>query len=54
MGKRVPLSERTRQRIREVMEGRFGGWDRSEIVGLAVELIMEEAYPGPLGSVDGW
>ena len=46
MGKRVPVSEVTRQRIREAMEGRIEGFDRSELIRLAAELIIEEALEG--------
>ena len=53
MGKRVPVFELTRQRIREVMEGRIGEWDRSESVRLAAELIIEEALEAEVTEVLG-
>lgn len=53
MSKRVPVSELTRQRIREVMEGQTGGFDRSEVIRLAVELIIEEALEAEVTEVLG-
>ena len=53
MGKRVPVSEVTRQRIREAMEGRIEGFDRSELIRLAAELIIEEALEGEVTDVLG-
>ncbi len=53
MGKRSPVSERTRQRIREAMAGRSEGFDRSELIRLAVELIIEEALEAEVTEVLG-
>ena len=53
MGKRVPVSGLTRQRIREAMDGRSGGFDRSEIDRLAAELIIEEALEAEVTEVLG-
>src|SRR5687767_15763910 len=42
--KRVPAPERTRERLRALMDGRLGtAPDRSNLVLLAAQLIVEEA-----------
>lgn len=44
---RIPASERTRERLKAVIEGRGEGSDvRSELVRLAARLIVEEALEG--------
>ena len=44
MGKRIPASERTRERLHDLMEGRLGAGDaKLELVRLAARLIVEEA-----------
>jgi putative transposase len=53
MGKRIPASKRTRQRISELMEGRTEGFERSELVRLAAELIIEEALEAEVTDVLG-
>lgn len=45
--KRVPAPERTRERLRALMDGRLGtAPDRSNLVLLAAQLILEEALEG--------
>src|SRR4029453_3600177 len=44
---RIPASERTRERLKAVMEGEMEAADgRSELVRLAARLIIEEALEG--------
>ena len=44
MEKRVPASERTREALRDLIEGRLVSADaRSELMRLATQLIAEEA-----------
>ena len=44
---RIPASERTREKLKAVMEGRWEATDeRSELVRLAARLIIEEALEG--------
>ena len=43
MMKRIAATERTRERLRALIDGRLGtGADRSDLVRLAVQLIIEE------------
>ena len=43
MTKRVPGSHRTREALRDLMEGRYSGtFERTELVQLATRLIIEE------------
>jgi transposase-like protein len=48
VGERVPASERTRQRIEELLANGVGedGDVRSELVGLGVRKLVEEALEG--------
>jgi putative transposase len=51
---RIPASERTREKLRAVMEGRSEVADgRSELVRLAARLIIEEALKGEAGDALG-
>jgi hypothetical protein len=43
MMKRIAATEKTRERLRALIDGRLGtGADRSDLVRLAVQLIIEE------------
>jgi len=47
---RIPASDRTREKLRALMEGRSEVADgRSELVRLAARLIIEEALEGEAG-----
>ena len=48
MNKRVPASQNTRKRIEALMSGKEGRGERSELVKLTAELIIEEALEGAL------
>jgi transposase-like protein len=51
---RIPTSERTREKLRALMEGRSEVADgRSELVRLAARLIIEEALEGEAGDALG-
>jgi putative transposase len=51
---RIPASERTRERLKALMEGRAEATDeRSELVRLAARLIIEEALEGEAGDALG-
>jgi putative transposase len=51
---RIPASERTREKLRALMEGRSEVADgRSELVRLAARLIIEEALEGEAGDALG-
>ena len=44
---RIPVSERTRGKLRALVDGRSGAEDgRSELVRLTTRLIIEEALEG--------
>ena len=48
---RIPASERTREKLKALMEGRSEVADgRSELVRLAARLIIEEALEGERGT----
>ena len=52
--KKVPASERTRQTVNELIEGRLVSADaRSELVRLAARLIVEEALEAEVSDVLG-
>ena len=52
--KRISASERTREKLKALMEGRAEATDeRSELVRLAARLIIEEALEGEAGDAFG-
>jgi putative transposase len=47
MTKRIAATEKTRERLRALIDGRLGtGADRSDLVRMAVQLIVEEVLEG--------
>src|SRR5262245_7768130 len=47
MTKRIAAAETTRERLRALIDGRLGtGADRSDLVRMAVQLIVEEVLEG--------
>lgn len=53
MSKRVPASETTRKRIETLLSGQSGSVERSELVKLAAQLIVEEMLEGEVGELVG-
>ena len=53
MSKRVPGSHRTREALRELMEGRYSGsFGCTELVQLATRLIIEESLEEMKGETE--
>jgi hypothetical protein len=47
MTQRIAVAEKTRERLRALIDGRLGtGADRSDLVRMAVQLIVEEVREG--------
>jgi Arc/MetJ-type ribon-helix-helix transcriptional regulator len=47
MTQRIAVAEKTRERLRALIDGRVGtGADRSDLVRMAVQLIVEEVLEG--------
>ena len=53
MSKRVPASEATRKRIETLLSGQSGSVERSELVKLAAQLIVEETLEGEVADLVG-
>ena len=53
MKRRVPASEGTRKRIEDLISGESGKTERSDLVKLAAQLIIEEALEGEVQGVLG-
>ncbi len=53
MSKRVPASEATRKRIEALVNGQAGTAERSELVKLAAQLIVEEMLEGEVAELVG-
>ena len=53
MSKRVPASETTRKRIEALVNGQAGSGERSELVKLAAQLIVEEMLEGEVADLVG-
>ena len=53
MKRRVPASQSTRKKIEALISGKEGRGERSELVKLAAELIIEEALEGEVDELLG-
>ena len=53
MATRIPASQRTREELRSLIEGRLSGSAKDELVKLATRLIVEEASEGKASDTIG-